>query len=70
MSDFPEIPEPSASAFGARFEGREAASWSVIDRVRTRLTLVSPEMLLSILRMVIFLSLVLICYRDTLNNHP
>jgi hypothetical protein len=27
-------------------------------------------MLLSILRMVIILSLVLICYRDTLNNYP
>jgi hypothetical protein len=27
-------------------------------------------MLLSILRMVIFMSLVLICYRDTLNNYP
>ena len=34
-----------------------------------RLTLMSPVMLLSILRMVMIWSLVLICYRDTLNNH-
>jgi len=35
-----------------------------------RLTLASPVMLLSILRMVMFWSLVLICYRDALSNQP
>src|SRR5215212_8643065 len=49
--------------------GLAAASWPVIERVRTRLTLFSPVMLLSICRMVTIASLVWICYRGTLNNH-
>jgi hypothetical protein len=43
-------------------------SWPDTASVSWRDTLLSPVMLLSIFKMVMIWSLVLICYRDTLNN--